>query len=92
MNWHDTYYENNFLDEELLNKYKEFIPKDQDDTNFDDEYNDTMTMINEFKKSSMETLKKQTSLDILEEELKIIKLLSKYTLQNNYLNYSFFLK
>ena len=92
MNWHDTYYENNFLDEELLNKYKEFIPKDQDDTNFDDEYNDTMTMINEFKKSSMETLKKQTSLNILEEELKIIKLLSKYTLQNNYLNYSFFLK
>ena len=37
-------------------------------------------------------LKDKTSLYILENELEIIKLLSKYTLQNNYLNLEFFMK
>ena len=37
-------------------------------------------------------LKEKTSLHILEDELEIIKLLSKYTLQNNYLNLEFFMK
>jgi len=42
-------------------------------------------------KSSVEELKVSNSLNILQKELEIIKLLTKYTLQNKNINYVFFL-
>ena len=39
-----------------------------------------------------EFLVSKNSLDLLSEELDIIRLLSKYTLQNNYIEYEFFIK
>ena len=42
-------------------------------------------------KSSVEELKVSNSLNILQKELEIIKLLTKYTLQNKNINYDFFL-
>ena len=93
MNWYETYYENNFLDEKLLKKYKKCIPKDTEDDIFDDNFNELMTKINNYDLEKIQDeFEKLTSLDLLDEELKIVKLISKYTLQNNYLNYGFFLK
>ena len=91
MSWYSTYYENNFLDEKLLNKYKQYIPKDNEEDNFDDNFNDVMLKIENYNLNEVD-FKNVTSLNLLDEELEIIKLLSKYTLQNNYLNYTFFLK
>jgi len=42
--------------------------------------------------NSLENYEKLTSLEIIKKELEIIKLLSKYSLQNNYLEYDFFVK
>lgn len=93
MNWYETYYENNFLDEKLLKQYKKCIPKETEDDIFDDNFNELMTKINNYDLEKIQDeFEKLTSLDLLDEELKIVKLISKYTLQNNYLNYGFFLK
>ena len=94
MNWYDTYYEQNFLEEKLLKKYKEFIPNEDSESKdvFEDNFSEIMENINKFNDDSKSEFEKMSSLDLLSEELKIIKLLSKYTLQNNYLNYSFFVK
>jgi hypothetical protein len=43
------------------------------------------------KPESIEIIKKGLSLDILQKELEIIKLLTKYSLQNNSLDYKFFM-
>ena len=40
---------------------------------------------------SIENIKKENSLKILQKELDVIKLLTKYSLQNNQLNYTFFM-
>ena len=92
MNWYENYYENSSLSDELLNKYKNYIPKDTDDDYFEDNFKETMDKINNFNETEKNEILKGTSLKILSEEFEIIKLLSKYTLQNNYLNYSFFVK
>ena len=93
MNWYESYYENNFLDDKLLQQYKDYIPKEGDEESFDDNIVEIMQKINEYDlKKIPVNFEKLTSLNLLDEELKIVKLISKYTLQNNYLNYSFFLK
>jgi len=93
MNWYETYYENNFLEEKLLKQYKQYIPKDTEEDIFDDNFNELMNKINDYDLEKIPSeFEKLTSLDLLDEELKIVKLISKYTLQNNYLNYGFFLK
>jgi hypothetical protein len=57
------------------------------------EYQENLKDIEELCKDiqKIEALKKENSLKILQKELDIIKLLTKYSLQNNQLNYSFFI-
>ena len=93
MNWYESFYKNNYLDDKLLQTYSQFIPKEGDEDLFDDNFNEVMSKINSYNLENLPSMfNKLTSLDLLDEELQIVKLISKYTLQNNYLNYGFFLK
>jgi len=79
---------------EEINKYKDFfIIKEEIVDDLEKEYVDSLEKI-EFLSSNKDLsgyLSKMNSLSLLKEELFIIKLLSKYTLQNNYLDFSFFI-
>ena len=57
------------------------------------EYKESLNLIEELynRKDLHEYLKNKNSKVLLKEELEIIKLLSKYTLQNNYIDYNFLL-
>ena len=76
---------------EKYNKY--FKDKNENNTidNLEKKYINSLKKIENSSYNKNELLLKD-SFKLLEEELLIIKLLSKYTLQNNYLNYDFFFK
>jgi len=91
MSWYESYYKNTFLDNSLIKKYKKNI--NNTENTYDVESNEIMNKINKYNLKSINlSFNKLTSLILLDEELKIIKLLSKYILQNNNLDYSFFFK
>ena len=95
MSWYNTYYTNN-IDISKIDQYKICfeIEKEDDENNLEKEYLKSLEKI-EFIHQQEDIqifLDSKNSLDLLEEQLNVIKLLSKYTLQNNYLNLIFFLK
>lgn len=95
MNWYETYFQDIPLNEKTLEKYKNMIPdSDKDENSYEAEYSKVIEKLNYYDKLNDINLElsKFNSLKLIEEELKLIKLLSKYTLQNNYLNYTFFIK
>lgn len=100
--WYNKYYnENNkmIIDNDLFNKLKNLL-KNQNTQNsvqvkvsqLESEYSQKLKEIEVLclHKIQIENLKKDNSLKILQKELEIIKLLTKYSLQNNNLNYDFF--
>ena len=96
MNWYNTYYIKSNVDSPEINKYKSFFI-DKEEDNIDDlekEYSVSLNKINDlFDKENLPTfLEEINSLKLLEDELHIIKILAKYTLQNNYLDFDFFSK
>ena len=93
MEWYNNYYEDNH-NISLIKNYESYFQKSDSLTSVEFEYEKSITKIDDLSKDDKldETLKDKTSLYILENELEIIKLLSKYTLQNNYLNLDFFMK
>lgn len=95
MEWYDSFYQNHNFDTKKLEKYKKFTIKEEEiDNSIEIEFTKSIQKIEEYSKN--ENIKNffnsKSSLLILEEEYLIIKLLSKYTLQNNYLNFDFFMK
>ena len=94
MEWFDKYYKHNHDNSVIIKDYEKYFQKEDEITDLDFEYEKSMLKINNLSNedSLEELLKDKNSLYILENELEIIKLLSKYTLQNNYLNLKFFMK
>mgnify|MGYP001159899264 CR=1 FL=1 len=94
MEWFGKYYKHNHDNSVIIKDYEKYFQKKDKITDLDFEYEKSMLKINNLSNedSLEELLKDKTSLYILEIELEIIKLLSKYTLQNNYLNLEFFMK
>ena len=96
MSWYNCYYINSNLDTKQIDKYKDFfLENDNDDIDdLEKEYNISLEKINSLynKDDLYKYLDEFNSLKLLEEELHVIKLLAKYTLQNNYLDFSFFNK
>lgn len=95
MNWFKNYYNkkysNDFIDyEEYFNSNID-TPKDTTIL-MEEEYFEKLNKINLLiNKNNLTEYSKKNSLQILEESNDIIKLLSKYTLQNNYIDYKFFI-
>lgn len=88
----DIYKENKFI-AEICNKYKYIDNINYKISNQEEEYNNNINeinniIINNFK----EEYNNKISLDILQKELSIIKLLSKYSLQTNNLDFKFVTK
>ena len=95
MSWFSEYYVSSEVDSTVIEKFKEFLIKEDENINLlEEEYNNSLEKINNLSdKEDIESFfKSENSLFLLETQLEIIKLLSKYTLQNNYLNYEFFVK
>ena len=96
MNWYENYYSdinNDFSKiEKFTNYFKEEETKEEDD--LEKEYIESVNKIEDiYKNEDVDVfLKGKNSMILLEEQVNIIKLLSKYTLQNNYLNLEFFIK
>ena len=100
--WYNKYstFNNNNSNNELFIKLVNLL-KNQNIQNtvqskvvqIEQEYQENLKDIEELCKDTqkIEALKKENSLKILQKELDIIKLLTKYSLQNNQLNYNFFI-
>ena len=84
MEWFDKYYKHNHDNSVIIKDYEKYFQKEDEITDLDFEYEKSMLKINNLSNedSLEELLKDKNSLYILENELEIIKLLSKYTLQN----------
>jgi hypothetical protein len=107
LNWDTTYginFDDNYkLDFITLNRLEEFINKlsnkiddknvenkiDQIEKDYQNKLKDVEILCKD--QTSIDELKQKNSLVILQKELEIIKLLTKYTLQNKNLDYNFFL-
>ena len=97
--WFDNYYtESNFNDtkintfiNKLNNKFDDNVIESKI-TQMEQNYNDKLKEIEDLCKNydSVLELKQKPSLTILQKELDLIKLLTKYTLQNKNLNYDFY--
>lgn len=94
MNWYNSYYSNSSLNSKQINKYKDFFIEKEEVDDLEKEYTESLDKINNLhsKDNLYNYLKGFNSLKLLEEELHVIKLLAKYTLQNNYLDFNFFSK
>jgi hypothetical protein len=99
--WYNNYYDSlkvNF-EKELLNKLKNTLLSNNQNNvqnkvaQIESEYQLKLKEIDELStnNTNIEKLKEDNSLKILQKELEIIKLLTKYSLQNNQLNYTFFM-
>ena len=100
LNWHDSYFSNFKKDKDIestITKYLSFFDKTESENKvleIEKEYIESLNRIEElYEKSNLDDyLKSKNSKVLLKEELDIIRLLSKYTLQNNYIDYNFFIK
>jgi hypothetical protein len=94
MTWFSEYYTKTDFDTEIINKYKHHLITEDETNLLEQEYTNSVNKINTLADTDNldSYLTSQNSLILLEYELDIIRLLSKYTLQNNYLIYDFFLK
>jgi hypothetical protein len=98
--WYDKYLNTKInYDTEKINKLKNILNHNNQNTvqnkviQIESEYQIKLKEIEELcdNNDTIEKLKKENSLKILQKELDVIKLLSKYSLQNNQLNYTFFM-
>ena len=86
-------------DTEMINKLKNILNNNNQNTvqnkviQIETEYQIKLKEIEELctNNKQIEKIKEYNSLKILQKELDIIKLLTKYSLQNNQLNYTFFM-
>ena len=94
MEWYNNFYQNNPGENTDYDKYKKFIIKDSETNSSELEYNKLIDKIDEMVNNENldNFLNEKNSMELLSEEMMVIKLLSKYTLQNNYLNFEFFMK
>lgn len=101
--WYDKYYTSDSkmnIENDLFNKLVNLL-KNQSNQNtvqakvaqIEQDYQEKLKEMDELCKNpeKIEDVKKDNSLKILQKELEIIKLLTKYSLQNNQLNYDFFM-
>lgn len=97
INWITKYFNKNIIENlednllKLMNTTKDISSLE---TKIDQQEENYMMKINEIKdnydeKEIIKNYQHVTALEILQRELEIIKLISKYSLQNNYLNYDF---
>ena len=98
--WYDKYLNTKInYDTDKINKLKNILNHNNQNTvqnkviQIESEYQIKLKEIEELcdNNETIEKLKKDNSLKILQKELDVIKLLSKYSLQNNQLNYTFFM-
>ena len=88
----DIYKENQFITD-ICNKYKYIDNINYKINNQEDEYNNNINEINSIIITNFKNeYNKKISLEILQKELSIIKLLSKYSLQTNNLDFKFVTK
>lgn len=94
MEWFDQYYEHTQNNNINIKDYEKYFQQEPEVIDLDFEYDKSMLRITNLSNEDNldKLLEEKISLHILEDELEIIKLLSKYTLQNNYLNLEFFMK
>lgn len=105
-NWHDLYFNkfdivntdnNHNVNDFNVSKFLHLFQKIESENQvleIEKEYFESLNRIEElYKKDNLDLyLKEKNSKELLKEELDIIRLLSKYTLQNNYIDYDFFIK
>lgn len=90
MSWYNSYYRPPVIDSSIFEVYlNDFKIEDEIEDNVEKEYDNFINLINNYDVS---TIPSSNSLVLLESQNNIIKLLGKYILQNNYLNYDFFIK
>ena len=100
--WYEKYMLPLNINEDKLDEYikllKSYVQVNEDDilqNKVEQIENDYLVKLKKLEiecidKSSIENYKQKNSLEILQKELDIIKLLTKYSLQNNTLEYTFF--
>ena len=96
--WYNKYCKKNIIfDNENINKYINLFKKSEKFMSkinkLEDTFNDDIKQLEKEGNNInliLDELKQKTSLEVLQKESHIIKLLSKYSLQNNNLNYNFF--
>tara|TARA_B100001093_G_C26719032_1_gene966978 strand:+ start:380 stop:1057 length:678 start_codon:yes stop_codon:yes gene_type:complete len=90
MSWYNSYYRNLPVDSSIFEAYlDEFKIEDKVENPLEKEYENFINFVENYNLSNISNL---NSMVLLENENNIIKLLGKYILQNNYLNYNFFIK
>lgn len=96
MNWQEKYYNKNFheklnltisLDELNLIKKESNLQEKINDSELT--YQNKLKQIEDLSKTDIKDFEKQYSLELIEKEVDIIKLLSKYSLENKNLEYNF---
>jgi hypothetical protein len=101
--WYNKYYDNKskiIIEDDLFNKLLGILKNQTNQNSVQVKVNQLETEYQQKLKEiellctnvdKIETVKKENSLKILQKELDVIKLLTKYSLQNNQLNYTFFM-
>lgn len=91
MDWYNTYYYKPKIDLSLVEKYFIYFDEKSELEDIDvEEYDNFCNKVNLLhEKNDLENV---NSLELLGEQNSIVKLLSKYILQNNYIDFEFFLK
>ena len=96
-NWYTKYFNNNKLISNEYDDYLNYFKKVENFKNKIDKielsFNHNIKQLNDDGKNInqfIQKIKNKTSLEILQKEAEIIRLLSKYSLQNNNMNYDFF--
>ena len=98
-NWYTKYFNKNMLNNDNWSKYLQITHKSNNISikskikKIEAKYKENLTEIKNTCQNinSIKKYQKLTCLEILQKELEIVNLLSKYSLQNNYLDYEFFL-
>lgn len=96
-NWYNKYFNNNKLISNDYDNYLQYFKKAENfqikinkiENSFNQEIEKLKNKGNDIK-NYINKIKNETSLEILQKEANIIRLLSKYSLQNNNINYNFF--
>lgn len=103
LSWYNTFYDNKskmIIEDELFNKLLNTLKNQTNQNSVQLKVNQLETEYQQKLKEiellctnvdNIEIVKKENSLKILQKELDVIRLLTKYSLQNNQLNYTFFM-
>jgi hypothetical protein len=103
LSWYNTFYDNKskmIIEDDLFNKLLNTLKNQTNQNSVQVKVNQLETEYQQKLKEiellcnnidNIEIVKKENSLKILQKELDVIRLLTKYSLQNNQLNYTFFM-